>query len=134
MKNLSLSWLAWAISAAWTIFLMSLSSLAVIIWYHKQDKLLQHNELYSVLDQDVVFGTGSTSSTVELYSSVSAREGKVLSARAALRLQYGAGMFVTPAVVFGVYGFIMALVFYFGSDYPCFLWIVDSETRCGGKA
>ena len=31
-------------------------------------------------------------------------------------------------------GFALGLAFYRGTDYPCFLWIVDDATRCGGKA
>ena len=37
---------------------------------------------------------------------------------------------------FVVLGLALGYVFYAWStpDYPCFLWIVDAETRCGGKA
>ena len=31
-------------------------------------------------------------------------------------------------------GLGLGLAFYRGTDYPCFLWIVDDATRCGGKA
>ena len=33
---------------------------------------------------------------------------------------------------FLVWGFLMGLTFYLGTDYPCFLWIKD-ETDCGFK-
>ena len=39
-----------------------------------------------------------------------------------------------PILTFFVYNFFMGMVFFLGTDYPCFLWIIDEETRCGGKA
>mmetsp|Transcript_72810 Transcript_72810/g.193494 ORF Transcript_72810/g.193494 Transcript_72810/m.193494 type:complete len:160 (+) Transcript_72810:116-595(+) len=31
------------------------------------------------------------------------------------------------------WGFLMGLTFYLGTDYPCFLFIEDEQTRCGFK-
>ena len=46
-------------------------------------------------------------------------------------------MRVAAAVaMFGALGLVLGWVFFAWStpDYPCFLWIVDDETHCGGKA
>ena len=37
----------------------------------------------------------------------------------------------TAMATFLALGFAMGLVFYAGTDYPCFLWIADNATRCG---
>lgn len=40
------------------------------------------------------------------------------------------------ACAFAVHGLVLGWLFFAWStpDYPCFLWIVDDATRCGGKA
>ena len=36
-----------------------------------------------------------------------------------------------PILMFGFWGVLMGLVFFLGTNYPCFFWIVDNATRCG---
>ena len=35
------------------------------------------------------------------------------------------------ALAFLGIGFTLGLIFFLGTDYPCFLWIEDSATHCG---
>jgi len=44
-----------------------------------------------------------------------------------LRAAAAAGTFIA-------WGFVMALIFFVFTDYPCFLWIADEATNCGFRA
>lgn len=116
VRNTSLAWLAWAITTETTVALMVAAYAAV--WL-AQLRPVRRRSLETVA---VMAASGTlqqpSRSLRPWWPSLRVRAARAAAAIAAFLLA----------------GFALGLAFYRGTDYPCFLWIVDDATRCGGKA